>query len=288
MSSDSVERDIRSLLKSAKAALAEASISAVDGELLLAHILGVNRMELHAKQFNFTPEESEELADQLDSLIQLRIAGTPTQYITGEAPFRYLTLDIGAGALIPRPETELLVDEVLHNLARYQQPISIVDLGSGSGAIAISLASETLGKVDTRIVAVEISEEAATWLNRNIGKFDLPIRTVISDVKDALIDVKCDVVVANPPYIPVGTVLPSELAAEPAIALFGGSNDGMAIPQEFIAAAAHLLKSGGLFAMEHDESQADAVRVALNADFETVHLHRDLNDRPRFTTALRK
>ncbi len=288
MATESMGRDIRSLLKEAKISLAQADISAVDAELLLAHILGVNRMELHAKQFDFTAEESEELEDQLTSLVQRRISGTPTQYITGEAPFRYLTLDIGEGALIPRPETELLVDEVLHNLARYQQPISIVDLGAGSGAIAISIASETLDKVDTRIVAVEKSEEAVVWLNRNIGKFDLPIRTVVGDVKDALLDVKCDVVVANPPYIPMGTALPNELAAEPEIALFGGSADGMAIPNEFIAAASRLLKSGGLLAMEHDESQADAVRNSLSADFESIHLHRDLNDRPRFTTALRK
>ena len=288
MSTESIGRDIRTLLKSAKSALTSANISTVDAELLLAHILGVNRMELHAKQFDFTSEESEELEDQLNSLVQRRITGTPTQYITGEAPFRYLTLDIGEGALIPRPETELLVDEVLHNLARYQQPISIVDLGAGSGAIAISIASETLNKVDTRIVAVEKSPDAVSWLNRNIGKFDLPIRTVIADVKDALLDVKCDVVVANPPYIPVGTSLPNELAAEPEIALFGGSADGMEIPREFIAAASRLLKSGGLFAMEHYESQAEAVRNALGTDFEAVHLHRDLNERPRFTTALRK
>ena len=280
--------EIRSLLQDAKTSLQASDISPVDAELLLAHILGVNRMELHAKSFEFTAEEFEELSDQLASLVNLRIGGRPTQYITGEAPFRYLTLDIGDGALIPRPETELLVDEVLHNLARFAEPVSLVDLGSGSGAIAISIASETLGKKDVRVVAVEKSEEAAVWLKQNIGKFDLPIRTVIEDVETALDGVKCDVVVANPPYIADGTTLPRELSAEPDEALFGGAGDGMAVPRAFIAAAARLLKSGGLLAMEHGDDQAELMKQALADDFESIHLHRDLNDRARFTTALRK
>ena len=280
--------EVRSLLQAAKASLTANEISPVDAELLLAHILGVNRMELHAKSFDFSAEELAELSDQLSSLIALRISGQPTQYITGEAPFRYLTLDIGEGALIPRPETELLVDEVLHNLARYSEPVSLVDLGSGSGAIAIAIASETLGKKDIRVVAVEKSEAAAIWLKRNIGKFDLPIRTVIEDVSTALAGVKCDVVVANPPYIADGSSLPQELLAEPEMALFGGAGDGMNLPRVFIAAAARLLKSGGLLAMEHGEDQAELIKAALSADFESIHLHRDLNERARFTTAIRR
>ena len=280
--------EVRSLLQAAKASLTANEISPVDAELLLAHILGVNRMELHAKSFDFSAEELAELSDQLSSLIALRISGQPTQYITGEAPFRYLTLDIGEGALIPRPETELLVDEVLHNLARYSEPVSLVDLGSGSGAIAIAIASETLGKKDIRVVAVEKSEAAAIWLKRNIGKFDLPIRTVIEDVSTALAGVKCDVVVANPPYIADGISLPQELLAEPEMALFGGAGDGMNLPRVFIAAAARLLKSGGLLAMEHGEDQAELIKAALSADFESIHLHRDLNERARFTTAIRR
>ena len=280
--------EIRSLLQEAKATLQRHEISQVDAELLLAHILGVNRMELHAKSFSFTGEEFDELSDQLTSLIDLRVKGRPTQYLIGEAPFRYLTLDIGDGALIPRPETELLVDEVLHNLSRYSDPVSLVELGSGSGAIAMAIASETLGKKDVRVIAVEKSEAASIWLKHNIGKFDLPIRTVIEDAATALDGVKCDIVVANPPYIADQTTLPSELSAEPAEALFGGAIDGMEAPKLFIAAAARLLKSGGFLAMEHGEDQADAMKRALVENFESIHLHRDLNDRPRFTTALRK
>ena len=279
---------LRDLLKVGRERLAEKKISAVDAELLLAHLLGITRMELHGKVIELDDEEFDRTSLEYADLITERVSGRPTQYIMGEAPFRYLSFDVGEGVLIPRPETELLVDEVLHQLHRYADPISIVDLGSGSGAIAISLVSETAKKKDLRVVAVEKDEAALKWLNQNIGKFDLPIRVVHSSAKEALDGVKCDVVVANPPYVPTIQELPDELGYEPAQALFGGSIDGMQIPLEFISAAARLLKPGGLFACEHNEVQGPAFAKALEENFESIALHRDLNDRPRFTTAFRK
>ena len=279
---------LRDLLKVGRERLAEKKISAVDAELLLAHLLGITRMELHGKVIELDDEEFDRTSLEYADLITERVSGRPTQYIMGEAPFRYLSFDVGEGVLIPRPETELLVDEVLHQLHRYADPISIVDLGSGSGAIAISLVSETAKKKDLRVVAVEKDEAALKWLNQNIGKFDLPIRVVHSSAKEALDGVKCDVVVANPPYVPTIQELPDELRYEPAQALFGGSIDGMQIPLEFISAAARLLKPGGLFACEHNEVQGPAFAKALEENFESIALHRDLNDRPRFTTAIRK
>ena len=279
---------LRDLLKVGRERLAEKKISAVDAELLLAHLLGITRMELHGKVIELDDEEFDRTSLEYADLITERVSGRPTQYIMGEAPFRYLSFDVGEGVLIPRPETELLVDEVLHQLHRYADPISIVDLGSGSGAIAISLVSETAKKKDLRVVAVEKDEAALKWLNQNIAKFDLPIRVVHSSAKDALDGVKCDVVVANPPYVPTIQELPEELGYEPAQALFGGSIDGMQIPLEFISAAARLLKPGGLFACEHNEVQGPAFAKALEENFESIALHRDLNDRPRFTTAIRK
>ena len=279
---------LRDLLKVGRERLAEKKISAVDAELLLAHLLGITRMELHGKVIELDDEEFDRTSLEYTDLITERVSGRPTQYIMGEAPFRYLSFDVGEGVLIPRPETELLVDEVLHQLHRYADPISIVDLGSGSGAIAISLVSETAKKKDLRVVAVEKDEAALKWLNQNIAKFDLPIRVVHSSAKEALDGVKCDVVVANPPYVPTIQELPDELRYEPAQALFGGSIDGMQIPLEFISAAARLLKPGGLFACEHNEVQGPAFAKALEENFESIALHRDLNDRPRFTTAIRK
>ena len=279
---------LRDLLKVGKERLAAKKISSVDAELLLAHLVGMTRMELHAKVIELSEMDFERTSQEYADLITERVSGRPTQYIMGEAPFRYLSFDVGEGVLIPRPETELLVDEVLHQLHRYADPISIVDLGSGSGAIAISLVSETAKKKDLRVIAVEKDEAALKWLNQNIAKFDLPIRVVHASAQAALAGVKCDVVVANPPYVPTIQDLPEELQHEPAQALFGGSIDGMKIPLEFIEAAARLLKPGGLFACEHNEVQGPAFAKALESDFEAIALHRDLNDRPRFTTAIRR
>ncbi len=279
---------VRELLIGGKERLAAKKISPVDAELLLAHLLGVTRMQLHAQTVELGPDEYLRISHEYADLITERLSGRPTQYIMGEAPFRYLSFDVGEGVLIPRPETELLVDEVLHQLHRFTDPVSVVDLGSGSGAIAISIVSETAKKRDIRVVAVEKDASALVWLNQNISKFDLPIRVIHASAHEALEGVKCDVVVANPPYVPTIQELPEELRHEPATALFGGSIDGMAIPYEFISAAARLLKAGGLFACEHNEVQGSAFAAALEADFEAIALHRDLNDRPRFTTAIRK
>ena len=279
---------IRDLLRWGKDQLSTKDISSVDAELLLAHILGLSRMELHSKPIELGEEEAR-VKEEFEDAIALRLTGKPTQYITGEAPFRYLTLDVGPGVLIPRPETEVLVDEVLHHLAGLGEPISVIDLGSGSGAIAISLASETAGKKIVHVVAVEKSEDALPWLRQNIAKFDLPIRVIAEDVTTALQGVKCDVIVANPPYIPQSDQLPREVADfEPELALRGGNESGMAVPQAFIATAARLLKSGGVAAFEHHESQVELMREALSTDFTEIKIHYDLTERPRFTTAIRK
>lgn len=279
---------IRDLLRWGKDQLATKNISGIDAELLLSHILGLSRMELHSKPFELG-EESARIQEEFEDAIALRMTGKPTQYITGEAPFRYLTLDVGPGVLIPRPETEVLVDEVLHNLAGMGDPVSLVDLGSGSGAIAIAIASETAGKKIVHVVAVEKSEDALPWLRQNIAKFDLPIRVIAEDVATALTGVKCDVVVANPPYIPQNDPLPLEIADfEPEIALRGGDEAGMSVPATFVRAAERLLKSGGFVAFEHHESQVDLMRQTLSENFTDIKIHYDLTERPRFTTAIRK
>ena len=123
---------------------------------------------------------------------------------------------------------------------------------------------------------------------KNIAKHDVNVRVVKDDVASALTGIKCDVVVANPPYLPDGAQIPQELNFEPTQALFGGPANGMAAPLAFIAAAARLLKPGGLFAIEHNELQGALIAGALAEDFESIALHRDLTDRPRFTTARRR
>ena len=274
---------MKELLRAAKEQLVARDINPVDAELLLAHAAHVTRMDLHSKAIEFTPQ----IREDFQGFINERLEGRPTQYIIGEAAFRYLELEVGEGVLIPRPETEMLVDEVLHNLNKYDETVSIVDLGSGSGAIAIALQTETEGKIKVAVIAVEKSKEALPWLHKNIAKYDLPIRVIEEDVQTALEGIKCDIVVANPPYIPNEEALPEDVTKEPSVALLGGA-DGMDVPRQFIAAAARLLKSGGFLALEHHEAQGVAISDSLSAEFTNIRLHNDLNDRPRFTTAVRK
>ena len=279
---------VKDLLKFGKEQLASKNIEAVEAELLLANLLGINRMELHARVIDLNNEQGETTKELYSQAIAERLTGKPTQYIVGSAPFRYLEYEVGPGVLIPRPETESLVDEVLHQLNTFADPVSLVDLGSGTGAIAISIASETAGKKQVTVVAVEKSPEALVWLKQNIAKHDVDVRVVTGDVATALVGVKCDVVVANPPYLPDGAQIPQELNFEPSMALFGGPSNGMAIPREFITTASRLLKSGGLFAIEHNELQGPLIASELGQDFEAIALHMDLTQRPRFTTARRK
>lgn len=279
---------VKDLLKLGKDQLATKNIAPVEAELLLAHALGINRMELHGRVIELTDEQSIETKEIYNQAIAERLTGKPTQYIVGNAPFRYLEYEVGPGVLIPRPETESLVDEVLHQLNTFADPVSLVDLGSGTGAIAISIASETAGKKVVHVVAVEKSDEALVWLQKNITKHDVNVRVVQGDVSSALEGVKCDVVVANPPYLPDGAQIPQELNFEPAEALFGGPATGMSAPRIFIEAAARLLKPGGLFAIEHNELQGPLISAELSENFESIALHKDLTDRPRFTTARRK
>jgi len=276
---------VKELLDFGKSQFAEKEISPVDAELILAHFLGVDRMELHSREISI---ESEEIVEFYKHAIAERLTGKPTQYITGTAPFRYLEYEVGPGVLIPRPETEILVDEVLHQLNSFGDPVSIVDLGAGAGGISIALATETFGKKETHVVAVEKSKDALVWLQKNIAKHDVNIRVIEGDAATALEGVKCDVVVANPPYLPNGQEVPQELTFEPDLALYGGDHDGMTVPREFIIAAARLLKSGGLLAMEHNEVQGPLISKELANDFESIATYQDLNERPRFTTARRK
>ena len=251
---------MKELLRAAFSQFEKNQIATVDAEILLAHLLGVSRKQIHSQIIELSDADQEKISGEYNELISQRLMGRPVQYITGSAPFRYLDLAVGEGVLIPRPETELIVDRVigvLNSSSDKDLPKSVIDLGAGSGAISIAIASEALLKgLKVTVVAVEKSAEAALWLNKNIAKYDLPIRVVIDDVTTALPEVKADLVVANPPYIPDHEKLPLEVERyEPAIALRGGPVDGMQIPQQFIQAAQRLLKSGGFFIIEHHEKQ---------------------------------
>ena len=279
---------IKALISDGKAQIEAAGYSSVDAEILFAHLLGLTRMELHnpIALERALAEISDESAivDGYAQLVKRRCNHEPVQYLTGTAGFRNLDLAVGPGVLVPRPETEGLVEEVLKHIANLPGPVSVIDLGAGSGAMAISIATEA---PNTHVIAVEKSSDAIEWLKQNVAFYDESIRIVQGDVADVLDGVKCDVVVANPPYVPDSQPLPKDVATfEPAIALFGGS-DGLEIPKRFIAAAARLLKVGGLLAIEHTETQGESIANLLSNDFTQISLHLDLTGRPRWTSAIR-
>ena len=284
-----MELTFKEFLQGGKEQLARAGFAEVEAEHLLAHTLGISRMDLHNP---LTVENALSAIGDLTiveetywKLLDRRCAHEPLQYLTGVAYFRHLELKVGPGVLVPRPESELLVEAVLTHIEKMNGAVSVVDLGSGSGALALAIATEA---PQTHVIAVEKSADAIYWLKENVSFIDEKVRILESDVATALEGVKCDVVIANPPYIPDSEVLPKDVAThEPAVALFGGP-DGMRAPRLFIAAAARLLKPGGFLAIEHHETQAEEVGDVLTLEFEDILLHKDLNGRPRFTTAVRR
>jgi len=284
-----MELTFKEFLRGGKEQLAAAGFAEVEAEHLLAHTLGLTRMDLHNP---LTVENALTAIGDITiveetfwKLLDRRCANEPLQYLTGVAYFRHLEIKVGPGVLVPRPESELLVESVLTHIEKLSGAVSVVDLGAGSGALALAIATEA---PNTHVIAVEKSAEAIYWLKENVSFIDEKVRILESDVSTALDGVKCDVVIANPPYIPDGQVLPADVRNhEPAIALFGGA-DGMKTPRLFIAASARLLKPGGFLAIEHHEEQGDEIAAVLNIDFEDILLHQDLTGRPRFTTAVRR
>ncbi|MGA1158791.1 MAG: peptide chain release factor N(5)-glutamine methyltransferase [Candidatus Nanopelagicaceae bacterium] len=281
---------LKERLNAARKQFKDLDIPASDAEHIAAFILGTERMQLHAREFEFDLDQEREF----EELMQQRLKGIPLQYITGNAPFRHLVFDVGPGVLIPRPETELLVDAALVEIERIQsdsnwsrQPTSVVDLGAGSGAIAISIVHESkLRRMPVQVVAVENSPDALIWLKRNIAKHEVDVRVIESRVETALQGVKCDLVVANPPYIPneLQTDLPIELSFEPSSSLYGGKA-GLDSPFAFIEAAGRILKSGAMFLMEHHETQFEGLAQKMNYDFSDLQSYEDLNQRPRWISA---
>ena len=281
--------EIKAILRAAKAQLSESNISEVDAEHLLAHVLGLTRMDLHnpvvleATLLGFSDQNIVE--EQFFDLLDRRLNFEPLQYLTGTAPFRHLDIQVGPGVLVPRPESELLVEAVLQHIKNLPQPVSVVDLGAGSGALSLAIATEAPA---SRVIAVEKSPEALVWLKKNVSHIAENVRIVEGDVADVLPGIKCDVVIANPPYIPQRQKLPRDVEAfEPHVALFGGPT-GLEIPQMFIEAAARLLKPQGVLVIEHGEDQAEEIAKLLDVDFSEVASHDDLVGRPRWSSAVRR
>ena len=272
------------LLSRGTTLLAAAGIDSadVDAQLLAAHVLGISRGELQAQLF-LDSEVSQ--ADQLLELFQKRSERIPLQHLTGVAYFRNLSLAVGPGVFIPRPETEGVVDLAI---AALPKDGIAVDLCTGSGAIAISIATEV---PNSKVYAWELNPDSESYLRKNLrGDVEL----VMGDIADEhqLFDElagKVDVVISNPPYIPTWAI-PIDLEVQlhdPAMALYGGE-DGLDIIRIVRRRALQLLRPGGFLVVEHADSQGQLVADLFQTDSWTnVAIHQDLTGRDRSVSAIK-
>ncbi|NUS36382.1 MAG: peptide chain release factor N(5)-glutamine methyltransferase [Pseudarthrobacter sp.] len=252
----------------------------VDAELLADHLMKVGLGRLRALMLGDTPAPA-----GYAELVAERAGRVPLQHITGVAHFRYLELAVGPGVFIPRPETESVVQLVIDHVQGMAGP-RVVDLGTGSGAIAGSIASEMPG---AEVYAVEYSALAHAWASKNLAP--LGVNLVLGDLRDALPELNgtFDVVVSNPPYIPAEAIPnePEVALHDPPEALYGGGADGMELPTAAAASAARLLRPGGYFVMEHAEVQAAWIAGMLGrGPWTRISTHPDLNGKERATSAV--
>lgn len=275
--------DVRALVGDAARRLAAAGVSSprVDAELLLADLLGVGRGALLT-----LPSVPDGVVELFEQRVRRRVAREPVQHIVGTAAFRHIEVAVGPGVFVPRPETELLLDAVLPRLLALPRP-TIVDLCAGSGALALAVADEVPG---ARVLAVERSSAALPWLARNADGSGVVV--VPADVREPALlpDLRgrVDAVVSNPPYVPDSTRVAPEVEADPAEAVFAGP-DGLDLMPAVIARAAELLRPGGIFAVEHDETHGRQLAALLTAgEWAEVTDHEDLAGRPRYMTAVRR
>jgi release factor glutamine methyltransferase len=280
---------VSELLSESSSKLKEAGVTSaiVDTELLACYCLGISRSELAIMVATSQPFPAESI-EHFESALARRVARQPLQHITGTAPFRHLELKVGPGVFTPRPETEQVVGFALERISNSASPL-IVDLCAGSGAIAISLATEISGST---VFAVEKSREAFSYLRDNAASYGLAESNLRNeDLVDSLqdLDGQVDLVISNPPYIP-DDAIPIDLEVqlhEPSMSLYGGV-DGLDVVRQISGRALKLLKPGGLLVMEHADSQSSAISKLLLAEGWIEIISRaDLAGKDRMISALK-
>ncbi|MGC5628381.1 peptide chain release factor N(5)-glutamine methyltransferase [Georgenia sp. Z1344] len=275
----------RAAVRAAAGLLADAGVPSpeVDARLLAEHVAGRSPLLM-------APDPSADQLGALAHLVERRAGREPLQHLTGTMHFRRLELHAGPGAFVVRPETELVAGaaiEAARAVARKGRRPVVVDLCTGSGAIALAVATEV---PTAQVAAVELSAEALAIARRNVERHAPGVRLVAGDARDALpeLDGTCDVVVSNPPYVPDDAVPrdPEVRDHDPARALYGGGADGLDVPRAVLARAAALLAPGGVVVLEHAEEQGAALRAHADAlGLSDPRTHRDLTGRERFLTA---
>ncbi len=272
----------RELVADAVRRLTDAGVPSplADAEVLLAHVLGVDRARLV-----LVDDVDPEAAGTFEALVTRRVRREPLQHLTGRAWFRHVELVVGPGVFVPRPETELLAGWAIEQASGVPEPV-VVDLGTGSGAIAKSLADEV---PSARVHAVEVDELAHRYATLNLAGTGVDLR--LGDLAGAFEELArtVDVVVSNPPYIPLDAWESVALEArdhDPATALWSGV-DGLDAIRAVEGRAAILLRTGGVVGVEHADVQGESAPAVFAGAgrWADVRDHRDLAGRPRYVTA---
>ncbi len=256
-----------------------------DAETLLMHVLERNKAWLLTHGDEHLPQAA---YDRFADLIERRYCGEPIQHLTGETEFFGLPFRVTRDVLIPRPETEHLVEKVLELAAHFHHP-RIVDIGTGSGAIAIALASKL---PHAQITATDLSEPALAIARDNAARNGVQphIRFIQGDLLAPVSGQTFDIVVSNPPYVPHtdrALIAVEVREFEPALALFGG-DDGLDVYRSLIPAAHVALTSGGYLALEIGFAQSAAIAQLLSSSaFQHIEFTPDLQGIPRVASAQR-
>lgn len=306
---------LREAVRDAIRLLADAGVESAeyDAVALAACVLKTSTGDVHKLMIM-----GAQVPEGFQDLVAERARRVPLQHLTGRAGFRRLELSVGPGVFVPRFETEFVAGLAIaflrkprdgagdsgvnlgtlhHTVPRFAGGVPapslglrVVDLCTGSGAIALAIKDEV---PEAEVHAVELSELAYAWAIRNRDDLDLDVDLRLGDATLAFPDLEAgvDLVVSNPPYIPTGSIPndPEVRDHDPDVALFGGSADGLRIPLEVAARAAVLLRPGGLLVMEHADVQGDSLPAALRKTgaWQDLQDLPDLNGRPRAVTAVR-
>lgn len=249
----------------------------LDAEILLGKVLEVSRSALIVRGEEPVSDDSRQAYEEL---IARRVQGAPISYLTGSREFWSLELTVTPDVLVPRPETELVVELALA-LCPLDQRRSVLDLGTGSGAIALAIAAE---RPSVRITGIDVSAPALAVAVQNSRKLELPrVQWRIGSWFDAVPGERFDIIVANPPYVAADDPALTKLAAEPLLALSSGPTGLEALAAIIDRAALHLNPRGWLL-LEHGSTQADQVAGMLDAHgFSGIRSHHDYSGKPRVT-----
>jgi release factor glutamine methyltransferase len=251
-------------------------VDRLDAHLLLGHVLCQTRSWLLANDDALLTDTQAHLAD---TLLGRRAAGEPVAYLVGEKEFHGLTLRVSPAVLVPRPDTETLVDWALELLSHSTQA-SVLDMGTGSGAIALALKHSC---PRAKVAALDVSAEALAIAGENAERLRLGIRLLHSDWWHAVAGQRFDMIVSNPPYIAGGDAHLAALQHEPLLALTPGG-DGLDAIRKIVSGASCHLNAGGWLLLEHGYDQAEAVTALLQAArFSAVTTRHDFAGNPRCT-----